>query len=327
VILKGWPATIFCTSDVKYVEDLSTRGFTVTPEMNEVKYRKAIQLTAQSLAYPQTDEDQNFYKLKGFLSMVIERCKNGFNKVLIPFAEKLSKIYPAVLPRDMRDFKRFLTLIQINAILNRFNRPMLEIHKRKRTKYYILADMHDLKEALHIFRNLEETTRLGIPGNILNFYHEIVRPLCQGRDLVTYKDLTDEYNKKHRDKRSTRTIRNWCELLSNVGLLSIEPHPNDKRFKIIVLTSGNAENYGIPIKEAFFTVEDLKEWFFRLKNDVETDMVYIRKKFNEKPDIDFITINSDKISALFSEHFSPSILKITEKKSKKLNCRIFPRFR
>jgi len=317
VILKGWPATVFCTTSEKYIEDLSTRGYTVTPEMTEVKYRKAIQLTAQSLAYPQTDEDQSFYKLKGFLSMVIERCKKGFNNVLIPYAEKLSEVYPAVLPRDMRDFKRFLTLIQINAILNRFNRPILEIHKGQRTKYYILADMHDLNEALYIFQNLEETTRLGVPGHILSFFKEIVRPLCKEKDLVTYRDLTDEYNRKHKDKRSTRTIRNWCELLSNVGLLSVEPHPEDRRFKAVILTDGNVENYGISIKENFFTIENLKEWFFKVKNNAETDLVYIRKKFNEKPDIDFITINSDRISALFSEHFSPSILKITEKKEQK----------
>jgi len=326
VILKGWPATIFCTSDVKYIEDLSTRGFTVTPEMTEKKYRKAIRLTAQSLAYPQTDEDQRFYKLKGFLHHIIERCKKGFNKVLIPYAEKLSETYPAFLPRDMRDFKRFLTLIQINAILNRFNRPILEIHKRQRTKYYILADMHDLNEALYIFQNLEETTRLGIPGHILSFFKEIVRPLCREKDLVTYKDLTDEYNKRHRDKRSTRTIRNWCETLDNVGLINVEPHPNDKRFKIVVLTAENVENYGISIKENFFSIKDLKEWFFRLKNNVETDAVYIRKKFNEKPDIDFITINSDKISALFSEHFSSSILKIIEKKELKCELPHFSTF-
>jgi len=326
VILKGWPATIFCTSDVKYVEDLSTRGFTVTPEMNEVKYRKAIHLTAQSLAYPQIDEDQTFYKLKGFLNIVIEQCKKGFNDVLIPYAEKLSEVYPAVLPRDMRDFKRFLTLIQINALLNRFNRPILEIHKAHRIKYYILADMHDLKEALYIFENLEETTRLGIPGHILDFFNEIVRPLCKERDLVTYRDLTDEYNRKHKDKRSTRTIRNWCELLSNVGLLSVEPHPEDRRFKVVILTDGNVENYGISIKENFFTIENLKEWFFKVKNNAETDLVYIRKKFNEEPAIDFITIDSDRISALFSEHFSTSILKITEKKEQKYELPQFSRF-
>jgi len=318
VVLKGWPATIFCTSDVKYVEDLSTRGFTVTPEMTEEKYRRANELTASSAAYPEKeDEDQEYYRLKGFLHHIVERCKKGFNKVLIPYAEKLSEAYPAVLPRDMRDFKRFLNLIQVNAVLNLFHRPILEIHKGKRTKHYILADMHDLKEALYIFQNLEETTRLGIPGHILRFFKEIVRSLCRERDLVTYKDLTDEYNKKHKDKRSTRTIRNWCDLLANVGLLSVEPHPEDRRFKVVTLTDGNVENYGISIKENFFTVKDLKEWFFKVKNNAETDLVYIRKKLYEKPDIDFITINSDRVSALFSEHFSPSILKRTEKKEPK----------
>ena len=318
VILKGWPATIFCTSDVKYVEDLATRGFTVTPEMTEKKYRKANELAAVLAAYPEKEsEDREYHHLKGFLYHIIERCKKGFNKVLIPYAEKLSEAYPAVLPRDMRDFKRFLNLIQVNAILNLFNRPILEIHKGKRTKYYILADMHDLREALYIFENLEQTTRLGIPGHILDFFNEIVRPLCRERDLVTYRDLTDEYNRKHKDKRSTRTIRNWCELLSNVGLLSVEPHPEDRRFKVVILTDGNVENYGISIKEDFFTIKDLKEWFFKVKNNAETDLVYIRKRFNEKPDIDFITINSDRVSALFSEHFSPSILKGNEKKEPK----------
>ena len=277
VVLRGWPATIFCTSDVKYIEDLATRGFTVTPEMTVDKYKEATRLAAKMASLPKNDaEDEEFYRLRGFLNLIIERCKKGFNKVLIPYAEKLSEVYPTRVPRDMRDFKRFLTLIQLNALLNRFNRPILEYYDGKKYHFFILANIRDLEEALNIFQHLEETTKTGISGDIHEFYHKIVVPLCEKEEIVTYEDLTKKYNEVFEDRKSSDTIRKWCKSLSEVGFVDILPHPEDKRRKVITVTGKNSGKNTIPIKEDFFTPEDFKKWFFEVKNNVGKDLIYIR---------------------------------------------------
>ncbi len=40
-VLRGWPACIFCTTSHKYVEEMSTRGITYTPQMEAKKYLDA----------------------------------------------------------------------------------------------------------------------------------------------------------------------------------------------------------------------------------------------------------------------------------------------
>jgi len=318
VILRGWPATIFCTSDVKYIEDLATRGFTVTPEMTIEKYKEAIRLTARTAALPKNNfEDEDYYKLRGFLNIIIDRCKEGINEVLVPYAEKLSEVYPTKLPRDMRDFKRFLTLIQLNALLNRFNRWILEYYDGKKHHWFILANIRDLEEALNIFHNLEETTKTGIPGHILRFYHEIIVPVCEEHGNVTYEDLTNKYNETYEDRRSTDSIRKWCKSLYEIGFIDIAPHPEDKRCKVIKVTSKNSGKNTILIKEDFFMPKDFKEWFFKVKNIVGKDLVYIRQKFNKPPTIDCITINKENFPMIFYSEYSVQNQKISEKKDGK----------
>ena len=51
VVIKGWPATIFCTTVEKYVKDLATRGFTVTPETLIGKYKDANILTGEKISF------------------------------------------------------------------------------------------------------------------------------------------------------------------------------------------------------------------------------------------------------------------------------------
>jgi len=52
VVIRGWPATIFCSTEERYIEDLATRGFTITPEMGPEKYQAGIQVVGEKKALP-----------------------------------------------------------------------------------------------------------------------------------------------------------------------------------------------------------------------------------------------------------------------------------
>jgi len=125
VVIRGWPATIFCTTSEKYIKDLSTRGFTITPETNPEKFREAIDLTCEKKAFPWKfgDQDMDFLLLQGFIGWL----KNKFKElnVAIPYARELGKLYPATYARSMRDVSHFTALIEIMALFHCMQRPVL----------------------------------------------------------------------------------------------------------------------------------------------------------------------------------------------------------
>ena len=272
VVLRGWPACFFCSTDVKYVEDLATRGFSVTPEMTTEKYKEAIKLKAKldSSPFHWIREDEELHKLRAYMAVLSGRAKitkgKAVMKVIIPYAENLADVYPAHYSRDMRDYNRLLSLIKANAILNFFNRPILCVEREGERREFLIATPLDLKVALEIFSGLEETTRTGVPGHILWFFHNVVEKLYRERGPVRYNDLMEEYNRIAERTVSSRTIRRWCDVLSEIGWIDKQPDPDDKRHYLIsVVRKGNIDNSGLSQFNSFFDLESFKEWFIEQK--------------------------------------------------------------
>jgi hypothetical protein len=84
VTVRGWPAAIFATTEVKYIEDLATRGFTVTPEMSDEKYREALGVIADNMKKP-ARLSRSEAEVRMYLSSILENPLD----VLIPFSSSL----------------------------------------------------------------------------------------------------------------------------------------------------------------------------------------------------------------------------------------------
>jgi len=327
VVLSGWPACIFCTTDIKYIEDLATRGFTITPEMSVEKYREACMLQAKMDTSPFTwvEYDQELDLIRNYISTLasyakIAKSRYAF-KVLIPYAEKLAEVYPAEYSRDMRDFARFRSLIKVNAMLHYPMRPQLIIEKNGKKQRFLIATTKDLEVAYSIFTELHETTRTGIPGNVLDFFHNILEPLYKSNGPLHYSTLAEAYNREHARTVSSRTIRDWCQLLADIGWVDITPDPDDKRKKLVSVikkNSGILEIYGGTEFNDLFGLKNLKEWFIRLKNIAEINGSHIYIKFLDividNPE-KFSIIEDPKISAIFSANLNALNQKIKPKKS------------
>ena len=79
VIIEGFPATIFLTTDRKYMEELATRSFTVTPEASkEKKIEEANKLTNLRASFPwQFSEETNEAKCIKALIESLKRQLDG----------------------------------------------------------------------------------------------------------------------------------------------------------------------------------------------------------------------------------------------------------
>jgi len=263
VVLKGWPACIFCTTETKYIEDLATRGFTVTPDMDPEKYRAAVELKGKMKAHPwkfDFDKDSEFGVLHSYMQVLTGRLLL-FNQVVIPYAQELSNVYPSTLPRDMRDYDHFLALIEMSCLLHIFQRPFLKLNKVP----YWMANIRDYLTALELLKSFEETTRAGIPGHIVNFFHKV---LASFGDPVNYEELVEKYNDTMAEKVSKKRLYKYVELLRDIGWVDTVEDPEDNRKRLVYPLKKPESRlyYSLRQSTPFFYQKDFIDWLEGLKN-------------------------------------------------------------
>jgi hypothetical protein len=227
VVVEGWPSAIFLTTDKKYIEELATRSFTVSPEENPEKIEAANKLTNLKASLPWECE----LKTKEFLMVkaLIEHIKNQVSAknidVIVPFLN-LDKLFPQTIVRDMRDFQHFIQFLKAFTILHLYQRPCLNMNDKK----YVLSSAQDIVNSHSIFKELFETTRTNTEQRILTFYYEFMK----GKTECRVSDLTTEYNKSGKRRLSDFTIRNYLERLNEIGYVEKRESPSDKRVNLYI---------------------------------------------------------------------------------------------
>jgi len=279
VVLKGWPACIFCTTETKYIEDLATRGFTVTPDLDQEKIKAAIELIGEKKAYPwkfDRKTDQEFSNLQEFMDILTGRLCI-VNNVVIPYSNQLSRIYHSTLSRDMRDYLHFVALIELNCLLNIYQRPYILLNKNP----YWMATIHDYLTALELLKNFEETTRAGIPGHIVAFYHKIIVSFNRP---ANYEELVEKHNETMSEKVSKKSVYKYVELLRDIGWVDTIQDPEDKRRRLVypLKKSESRLYYSLRRSTPFFHEKDLKNWLEGLQNHSSPENIFLYNNLVER---------------------------------------------
>jgi len=294
IVLRGWPATIFCTTNERYFEELATRSMTITPNMSAEKYRAANLRSAEKAMYGKFLEDSEAERLREHLKFISE-TSSGIKGVLIPFAEALAVKFPSMVSRTMRDFNTFLRFLKASAIFSCRERPVMEYEGK-----YLVTITEDLERVTPLFSESYETTVTGLPEHILRFYHDVCERL-DGNGGFRVMDAVRLYNARAEKKASRRTINWWVNALEDAGLLNSEPDPEDRRSNIMTVIKQPeiTANLKTAIILDNFTEKEVKEWFDRIwqsgngKNKVfdfleagdisERDKTKFWKRIDEKP--------------------------------------------
>jgi len=288
VIIQGWPATIFCTTEEKYIKDLATRGFTVTPEMSKEKYKAANKLTAEKAAFPwKFEKGWDFEEMRSYIRFLRENLE-GY-KVLVPFAGSLAENFPTVFSRSMRDYKHLINLMKVSALFHFAQRPVLERRIKQDEseevrELYVMVAKEDFDRVMDLWKKIAETTETSAPGHIIKFFRTVMVPLCQKMSEVSVNDLTEAWNATSEDKKSDYTIRRWVKFLSQIGYVSMVPDPNDKR-RYLVKVLRNEEktcNYVHFEFARIFTPDSFKEWLSEANQICAHNQVLLYKNFLEK---------------------------------------------
>ena len=252
VKIYGWPTTIFCSTQEKWLHDFSTRSFTITPRTTDEKLRSALLLIGKEFAYPKRSEMHP--TLQSILQGIETKLKKENLKVLVPFGEFLAEIVPIYKERVMRDYKHILGYIELNALINMQDRPILKVDDEQ----YVLAVREDFEKVLTMFQYCEKTTLTGLSGHVIDVFERVMKPL----EVFSYQNLVEKSKDVLDYPLSSGTFYIYVRELAKIGWVDEEPDPEDKRKKIITVIQ-KEENLLSSLRLRFgdfFGLENWKAW-------------------------------------------------------------------
>lgn len=345
VVIRGYPATIFCSTEESYVKDLATRSFTITPEVNAAKFLDANMLTADKAMFPwRYMPDQDFDDLKSYIQFLKEPSEEFNVKVNVPYAEALAKNFPHRFARNMRDFRHVLSLVKVSTFFHLAQRPLLVRKISARAdeenpgiedgkeveEAYLLATKDDYNRILNLWDEIRETTETSAPGHIIKFYREVVLELAKQKDEFYCEDLVAAWNSKFEDKKSSDNVRRWVSFLCSVGYLTKVPDANDKRRNLISVIDLEEKNgkRGVFKMSVIFGLESFKEWLNTANQISSQNHVLLRANLIQKDEMTIDDVyekyyrseidHDDDITA------SPSEASLSEKKPEKTDFQKTP---
>lgn len=276
VVLRGWPATIFLTTEEEYLEELATRSFTATPETDASKLRAGVNLVGERKAFPwKFSDDFEFTLLQGHLGWLRKEVPNF--SVANPMGREFAGNYPADKPRCMRDVNHIMSLLEVSALFHCQQRPILIADDRT----VVLVSMADVELIQYFLPSIMETTETGLPEYMLQIFHNVMEPLYKDTGAFDYQMLTDKHNEVMGKKRSRDTLYPIVSALSKAGYVSTDPNPNDKRTHLIRIIKNEEEDTFDSLLKTFMTsysLEDFRKWLNQGKKYLRKNSIVLKQK-------------------------------------------------
>ncbi len=245
IILRGFPAVIFCTAGLKLDEQEATRFLLLSPEINHEKIREAIfekiKKEADSAGYASQLEANPERKL--LMERILAIKDENIGDIKISSPEKVQELFFARIktlkPRHQRDIGRVISLVKIFALLN--------LWFREKQGMTVIANEEDIEEAFKVWDCIAESQELNLPPYVFNLYKDVIVGAYKDKNGELYgvvklgltrQDILFKHNEVY-----GRILPDWylrqhiIPMLEVSGLISQEADTNDKRKMLIFPTT------------------------------------------------------------------------------------------
>ena len=186
MIVHGYPVFISTTTNPEIQIETINRLFLI--ELDESKSQTA-RITKQTLNHYSTLKKENTWgiqiiEIKKLVEIYKKRARE-IESVIIPFAEKLEKLFPSNNMELRRDLKKILNLTCVIAFSHFASRKSIsEVKKVAKNQYeleeefhyHLLADVEDFQEALKIGKDVIKQTMNKVNSTTIRII-EIVKQL------------------------------------------------------------------------------------------------------------------------------------------------------
>ncbi len=304
VVIRGWCATIFCTIQCDYLEELSTRSFTTSPSVTTEKIKAGVNAVGEKAAFPEKYTNQQERDLLTSYIEYVSNQKIGQKfydgtpsyGIINPLAIKLVEYYPTIEPRAMRDTQHLLALTNVSAMLHYAQRPILSIHENNDTINYILVTLRDIENIFEFLPKIGETTVSGLPQENLDVFERVCIPLFEekGSEGFSRDDVVQKQNEVFPNKkREYSYLVKILKSLTKRGYLTEftkTEHKNKKFYRVINKPENPFKTSIIKLFESY-TKKDFEDWFSVYANEIHKNKkvyIHLDKFHEESSDIDAI---------------------------------------
>lgn len=231
VLIRGFPAVIFCTTVGEILKDLSTRSLIYAPEVSEEKIEGAINLQKKAATQP--------WKLHEGSGNIIEQVRAaihiinedfGTAEVAIPDIDTIN-LSISTDPRIMRDNKKRLELIKSCARLHAYQRLCLEYTMNGVEHRAIIANFFDILVGLTLFDEIGISTTTGLAPAVIEFFNKVLKPL-QSKGPCNYAEMQEKHHEIYKQVIGIDTVRkSRIDPLEQAGYVTVSSDEKDKRYR------------------------------------------------------------------------------------------------
>lgn len=252
VVIRGFPATIFCSANSFMDEQESTRAIMLSPEVSNEKIELAKLAVVDRESNPErfrkeicsnVDRQLLQRRIRAIRDMQVGKIGLSDQDLII---ETFNGMVDKPRARHSRDMKHFIDIVKSMALLNIWYR------KNDEGQYY--ANEKDVMEAASLWKDIAKTQCLSLPPYVAGIYYDVIIPLFNQKRLVCQFGKINSSNSRsdieqcaltrqeilNRYVQTKRTIlQDWQmkRLLSSLeaaGLIQIIESKNDRRLRLIV---------------------------------------------------------------------------------------------
>jgi 5S rRNA maturation endonuclease (ribonuclease M5) len=192
IIIRGYPATIFCSAGLRLDEQETTRAILLSPEVTPAKIREGVRQQVQRGA--------DKAKFDAWLSVQPERIalkdriiaitRENVDDIIIPTPEDILKRFndrfKKAKPRHMRDAEHLMNLIKAVALLN--------VWHRRQPDGMIVAKQSDIDQVFELWGKLIESQEMNIPPAVMAIYKMYIIPAYAQK--LSDREFTDGMTKR-----------------------------------------------------------------------------------------------------------------------------------
>jgi len=240
VHIRGFAATIFCSTSNYMDEQERTRALLLSPDTTHEKIKVAKEMANERSADPKKfqamiDADDKRRNLQDRIRYVKSL---HIDTVIIPNKDKVLQMFDEtsrrVLPRQPRDIVHLNSLIKAVALLN--------AHSRIDESGQVIANDADIEAAIELWRKINTSQELGVTPYIENFYRAYMLTPYNEKLLnnvntqgISREEVKREYFNVHGTPLNDDGFRkDIIPALKVADIIDEVDDPNDKRKKLIL---------------------------------------------------------------------------------------------
>ncbi len=263
IIMRGFPAVIFCTGFLTAEDQEATRLLVLSPEISNDKIREAIVLRA----FREGDKE-GFEKWlaederRKYLMQRIREIRDlDVKRIQVPghadIAEAFIRSKTKMSPRLSRDISRIISLVKAHALLNAFTRAHEE--------GVLYANDRDVEAALRLYGEIDRSQEAGIAPYVFEMYEKVFRALGgpEGADGFNRKQIHQKYFEVYGKFLGKTLDKQVLPALEAAGMITSEQSSKDGRVTDFYLTSkGATPSSGGILLKAWQTVKRERDGAF-----------------------------------------------------------------